>query len=240
MLPPSRSAHRTARSSQLIPVMASPMFSEISARTLGSLKCVVAFTIARARFSGSVDLNMPLPTKTPSTPSCMHNAASAGVATPPAAKLTTGNLPSFFTCLRSSTGAPISLACVKSSSSSIIWTARISLCKVRTWRTAELTSPVPASPFVRIMLAPSAMRRSASPRFLHPHTKGTLNLFLLTWLWWSATVRTSLSSMQSMPSSCSTWASTKWPMRHLAITGIETALMISLIIFGSDMRATPF
>ena len=36
---------------------------------------------------------MPLPTKTPSTPSCMHRAASAGVATPPAAKLTTGSLP---------------------------------------------------------------------------------------------------------------------------------------------------
>ena len=31
----------------------------------------------------------------------------------------------------------------------------------------------PASPFVRIMLAPSAMRRSASPRLRQPHTKGT-------------------------------------------------------------------
>ena len=34
-------------------------------------------------------------------------------------------------------------------------------------------SPAPASPFVRIMLAPSAMRRSASPRLRQPHTKGT-------------------------------------------------------------------
>ena len=31
--------------------------------------------------------------KTPSTPSCINNAASAGVASPPAAKLTTGRRP---------------------------------------------------------------------------------------------------------------------------------------------------
>ena len=39
------------------------------------------------------DLKMPLPTKTPSAPSCIMSAASAGVATPPAAKFTTGSLP---------------------------------------------------------------------------------------------------------------------------------------------------
>merc|ERR1712146_843130 len=37
------------------------------------------------------------PTNTPSIPSCIINAASAGVATPPAAKFTTGRRPSFFT-----------------------------------------------------------------------------------------------------------------------------------------------
>ena len=37
---------------------------------------------------------MPEPTKTPSTPSCIIRAASAGVAIPPAAKLTTGRRPS--------------------------------------------------------------------------------------------------------------------------------------------------
>ena len=31
----------------------------------------------------------------------------------------------------------------------------VSLCSVRMWRTASTTSPVPASPFVRIMLAPA-------------------------------------------------------------------------------------
>ena len=30
-----------------------------------------------------------------------------------------------------------------------------------------------------------------------------------------------------------------WPMRHLAMTGIETAASISLMSSGSDMRATP-
>eukprot|EP00401_Gymnodinium_catenatum_P011120 CAMPEP_0117496008 /NCGR_PEP_ID=MMETSP0784-20121206/20432_1 /TAXON_ID=39447 /ORGANISM="" /LENGTH=106 /DNA_ID=CAMNT_0005290959 /DNA_START=73 /DNA_END=390 /DNA_ORIENTATION=+ len=84
MLPPSRSAQCVAKSSMLMPVMASPMSSETSASIFVSLKCVTALTIARARFSGSEDLKMPLPTKTPSTPSCMQSAASAGVATPPA------------------------------------------------------------------------------------------------------------------------------------------------------------
>jgi len=37
-------------------------------------------------------LKMPEPTKTPSTPICIIKAASAGDATPPAAKFTTGNL----------------------------------------------------------------------------------------------------------------------------------------------------
>mmetsp|Transcript_59882 Transcript_59882/g.144657 ORF Transcript_59882/g.144657 Transcript_59882/m.144657 type:complete len:253 (-) Transcript_59882:96-854(-) len=195
--------------------------------------------MALARFWGSDDLKMPLPTKTPSTPSCMQSAASAGVATPPAAKFTTGSLPSRLVCCRRSKGAPISLASVKSSSSSMVVSCRISLCSVRMWRTASTTLPVPASPFVRIMLAPSAIRRSASPRFRQPQTKGTLNLFLFTWLPSSATVRTSLSSMQSTPSSWRTCASTKWPMRHLAITGMDTELTISLIILGSDILATP-
>ena len=43
----------------------------------------------------------------------------------------------------------------------------------RMWRTACTMSPVPGSPLVRIMEAPSAMRRSASPKSLAPQTKGT-------------------------------------------------------------------
>lgn len=38
---------------------------------------------------------------------------------------------------------------------------------------------------------------------------------------------------------CRTWHSTKWPMRAFAMTGMVTVSMISLIILGSDMRATP-
>ena len=41
--------------------------------------------------------------------------------------------------------------------------------------TALTTSPVPASPFVRIIAAPSAIRRSASPRFVAPQTNGISN-----------------------------------------------------------------
>jgi hypothetical protein len=48
--------------------------------------------------------------KTPSIPSFIINAASAGVAIPPAENITTGNLPSFATSLNSSTGAASSFA----------------------------------------------------------------------------------------------------------------------------------
>ncbi len=46
--------------------------------------------------------------------------------------------------------------------------------------TALTMSPVPASPLVRIIAAPSAMRRSASPRFVQPQTNGIVNCHLST------------------------------------------------------------
>src|SRR5579875_913513 len=110
---------------------------------------------------------------------------------------------------------------------------------VRICRTASTTLPVPASPLVRIMAAPSPIRRKASPKSRQPQTKGTLKACLLMWFSSSAGVSTSLSSMKSTPMASSIWASTKCPIRHLAITGMVTASMISLIILGSDMRATP-
>ncbi len=60
-------------------------------------------TMARARLAGSPLLKMPEPTNTPSIPSCIMSAASAGVATPPAAKLTTGRRPRCLVCRTSST-----------------------------------------------------------------------------------------------------------------------------------------
>ena len=77
---------------------------------LGVRKCVVASTIAFAREEGSADLKIPEPTKTPSAPSCMHSAASAGVAIPPAVKVTTGSRPCSATHLTSSYGARSSFA----------------------------------------------------------------------------------------------------------------------------------
>jgi len=123
------------------------------------------------------------------------SAASAGVAMPPAEKLTTGSLPFSATQLTSSYGAASVLAAMNSSSSSRVCRWWISPMMVRMWRTASTTSPVPASPLVRIIAAPSLMRRSASPRFTAPHTNGTVNFHLLMWLDSSAGVRTSLSSM---------------------------------------------
>ena len=47
-------------------------------------------------------------------------------------------------------------------------------------RVASTTLPVPASPLDRIIAAPSAIRRSASPRLVAPHTNGTVNSHLST------------------------------------------------------------
>ena len=86
----------------------------------GSCQCVVASTIARARAGGSSDLKMPEPTNTPSAPSAIISAASAGVAIPPAQNSTTGRRPSRATPRTRSSGAPSSLAAVASSSSSSV------------------------------------------------------------------------------------------------------------------------
>src|SRR5271156_123930 len=59
------------------------------------------------------------------------------------------------------------------------------------------------------------------------------------WFSSSAGVSTSLSSMKSTSSASSTCASAKCPMRTLAITGIETVSIISRIIRGAAIRATP-
>src|SRR5213082_1284210 len=58
----------------------------------------------------------------------------------------------------------------------------------------EAVRHVRASPLVRIMAAPSAIRRSASPRSLQPQTKGTLKGCLSMWFSSSAGVSTSDSS----------------------------------------------
>src|SRR5207302_1441796 len=87
----------------------------LTARMSGRSKYVVAATIALARADGFSDLKIPDPTKTPSQPSCIIRAASAGVASPPAAKLTTGRRPSRAQSSSRSTGAPIRLASMTSS-----------------------------------------------------------------------------------------------------------------------------
>ena len=90
-----RTSSRSSSASELeeMPTIGSPRPADTSASTLGSSKCVVASTIAFARVSGSPDLKIPEPTKTPSAPSCMQRDASAGVAMPPAVNVTTGSRP---------------------------------------------------------------------------------------------------------------------------------------------------
>ena len=85
-----------------MPTIASPSPRDTLAITSGSSKNVVALTIASARAAGSPDLKMPEPTNTPSAPSCIIIAASAGVAMPPAVNSTTGSLPAAATSATSS------------------------------------------------------------------------------------------------------------------------------------------
>src|SRR4051794_24908531 len=101
------------------PAIGAPSPCEARATRSGSSKCVVASTTAAAVRSGSSDLKIPDPTKTPSAPSCIMSAASAGVAIPPAEKLTTGSFPASATARTRSSGARSSLAAVGSSVASI-------------------------------------------------------------------------------------------------------------------------
>src|SRR6266849_1966254 len=160
------------------PRIALPRLLEASARMSGRSKYVVAATIALARAEGFSALKMPEPTKMPSQPSCIISAASAGVAMPPAAKLTTGRRPRRAVSSSRSEGAPIRLASMTSSSGPAPCSLRMALVTARMCRTASTTLPVPASPLVRIIAAPSPMRRRASPRLRAPQTKGTLKLCL--------------------------------------------------------------
>ncbi|SKY44550.1 Uncharacterised protein [Mycobacteroides abscessus subsp. abscessus] len=142
----------------------------------------MACTIAAARCAGLPDLKMPEPTNTPSAPSCIIIAASAGVAIPPAVNRVTGSLPALATSTTRSYGACNSFAATYNSSFGSEVRRRISSRILRMWVVAFETSPVPASPLERIIAAPSVMRRSASPRLVAPHTNGTVNANLSMWL----------------------------------------------------------
>jgi hypothetical protein len=106
------------------------------------------------------------------------------------------------------------------------------------WVMAFETSPVPASPLERIIAAPSVMRRSASPRLVAPHTNGTVKPTCRCG--WRSRRGEHLGLVDVVDAElCRTCASTKWPMRALAITGIETASMMPSIMSGSLIRETP-
>src|SRR5690625_298731 len=83
--------------STVMPTIASPRPRDTSAFGAASVKFRVACTIAAARLAGSSALKIPEPTNTPSAPSCIIIAASAGVAIPPAVSRATGRRPSLAT-----------------------------------------------------------------------------------------------------------------------------------------------
>ena len=106
--PGRRDARRAGDSSS--PRIASPRPRDTLATCSASEKCAVASTMADAIRAGSDDLKIPEPTNTASAPSCITNAASAGVAMPPAQNSGTGSLPVSWISWTRPTGAPSSLA----------------------------------------------------------------------------------------------------------------------------------
>jgi hypothetical protein len=101
---------------------------------------------------------------------------------PPAVNSTTGSLPAAATSATRSygrlqlLGRDVQLVLAQRGQPADL-AADLRMCVV-----AFETSPVPASPFERIIAAPSACRRSASPRFVAPQTNGTVKLHLSMWL----------------------------------------------------------
>ena len=123
------------------------------------------------------------------------SAASCGVATPPAAKFNTGKRPYSRIARSTSIGAPNSLLAVINSASSKFKIYSTSLLTCLICLTASTIFPVPGSPFVRSIVAPSPSRRVASPKFLHPQTNGVSYDHLSKWKSSSAGVNTSDSSI---------------------------------------------
>ncbi|KAL8153352.1 LOW QUALITY PROTEIN: hypothetical protein V2J09_011112 [Rumex salicifolius] len=141
---------------------------------------LTASTIPLTLLYGSLQSKISDPMNTPSHPSCIISAASAGVTIPPLAKCTTGSRPICFVCATRSYGAPIRFAKVKTSSSSMLFKILMSPIILLTFPTVSTTSPIEdRSPWLLIIAAPSRIRRSASPRSRHPQRKGTRKLCLL-------------------------------------------------------------
>ena len=160
-------------------------------RRLRSSKWVVASTIARGRratssaqpsrsSSGSRPLEDAEPTKTPSAPSSVPSEASAGVSdTARGEGRPTGRRP--FSAnqrmARTALDAPSRPRGARRRAAPALANRSKDRAHVRQ---ALTMSPVPASPFVRIIATPSEIRRSASPRSVAPQTNGTVYSHLST------------------------------------------------------------
>ena len=164
------------------PGIASPSSAETSASTFASRKCVVARTIAfgaRRRIARLEDARadehaLGAEPHHQRRVRGRRDAAGREVRHREPARARRPNGP-----VRRARRGPS--PCLTSSSGRSSVSRRISDVTERMWRTASTTLPVPASPFVRIIAAPSAMRRSASPRSRQPQTNGTRKACLSMW-----------------------------------------------------------
>ena len=164
------------------PAMASPSSREAAATRSGSSKCVVASTIARARRCGIGGLEDPRAHEVALGAELHHQRGvgrggdAAGAEQHDGQPALLGHvahqLERRLELLRRAWAAPSRRA---------TRSRRISPVIRRMWRTASTTLPVPASPLERIIAAPSAIRRSASPRLVAPQTNGTLKACLSMW-----------------------------------------------------------
>ena len=99
--------------------------------------------------------------------------------------------------------------------------------------------PLPASPLVRIIAAPSPIRRSASPRSRAPHTNGDLEGVLVDVVLVVGR-RQHLALVDEVDAERLEHARLdEVADAHFAITGIETARWMLLDHLDRAMRATP-
>ena len=140
-----------------MPGIAAPRSREAAATRSGSSKWVVASTIARRVRSGSEDLKMPEPTKFALGAQLHHQRGvggggdAAGAEQDDGQPAALGDVADQLERRLQFLGGGGQLRLARATGQAL----RISPVIMRMWRTASTTLPVPASPFERIMAAPS-------------------------------------------------------------------------------------
>ena len=181
LLPALGHEQRRSRCS-LMPTMASPRSSESAGNELGVPVVGHGLHDGRARaWQGRRDLKMPEPTNTPSAPSCIMRAASAGVGHAAGGEVHHGERARLVHLAQQLHGHLQALRLLEQlvvgagRPRARIWAHVSGACGAR----PAPRRRCPARPSCGSSLAPSAMRRSASPRSRAPHTNGTAKRVLV-------------------------------------------------------------